>query len=422
MGGVLMKTLILIPVIVFGFIIWHCNATPTDKDLTDRANINQDLNSAEKNLVQSDNIFGLKIFKKLTQSESNKNVFISPFSISMALGMLYNGADGQTRDAMQETLELQWLNIQEVNESYQSQIALLTNADSTTQLEIANSIWIDDNLIVKPQFYRVNKDYFDAEVRKIDFGAPNSASIINSWVNDKTHGKIPGIVKPPLGDLLVTLINAVYFKGEWISEFNHDATKPADFYLADGSTTKIDMMTQEKRFRYLENDLFQAIELPYGNGRFSMVVFLPKLKEISNDADNLIARFSNENWNNWLGSFESALVRLYLPKFELSYSVVLNRILSKLGMGIAFTPYADFSNISNDSLWIDMVIHKGYIHVYEEGTEAIAVTGITMLSSPGPQQAYIMRVDRPFVLAILEERSGAILFIGEIINPAQMDN
>jgi serpin B len=182
------------------------------------------------------------------------------------------------------------------------------------------------------------------------------------------------------------------------------------------------MMTQEKRFRYLENDLFQAIELPYGNGRFSMVVFLPKLKEISNDADNLIARFSNENWNNWLGSFESALVRLYLPKFELSYSVVLNRILSKLGMGIAFTPYADFSNISNDSLWIDMVIHKGYIHVYEEGTEAIAVTGITMLSSPGPQQAYIMRVDRPFVLAILEERSGAILFIGEIINPAQMDN
>jgi len=377
--------------------------------------VSRELTPAERTLVQSDNKFGLKLFREIIKEEKDKNVFISPLSVSMALGMTYNGANGETQEAMQKTLELDGLTIQEVNESYKSLIELLTGLDPKVKFQIANSIWYRQELSFEKEFIDLNKKYFNAEVKGLNFAAPDAANIINAWVDKNTNGKIKEIVDSPIDPLTVMfLINAIYFKGIWTYRFDKKLAKDDWFTLPDGSKKTCKMMMQNREFQYFENAVFQAIDLPYGNGDFSMTIFLPNPNV---DIDSLIGEFNQENWDIWINSFFKQELTLEFPKFTLEYELKLNAVLTALGMGIAFQPYeADFTKMYKgpESLFISKVKHKTFVEVNEEGTEAAAVTSVEIEITSSPPW---MRVDRPFIFVIRENKSQTILFMGKIVEP-----
>jgi serine protease inhibitor len=406
------RVIYFVLVLAVTFTITNCSKSPTGP--TNREV--RELTSIEKNLVQSDNSFGLKVFQEIIKSDKDQNVFISPLSISMALGMTLNGANGATKDAMQSALELAGLSDQQVNENYKSLIDLLDGLDQKVKFQIANSIWYRNILTFEQPFLDVNKNYFNAEVSGLDFSNPQSKNIINAWVEDNTNGKIKQIVDniDPLS--VMFLINAIYFKGTWTYEFEKNKTQDGVFNLPDGSQVPCKMMVQAGEFSYLANDDFQAVDLPYGDELFSMTVILPQQGK---DIDALMETLSAENWNDWFDNISQSEGELYFPRFGLDYEITLNDVLKAMGMEIAFSPsQADFTRMyKNGGLYIYEVKHKSFIEVNEEGTEAAAATVVDMrLTSVG--SGFTMQVDRPFIFAIREKHSGTILFIGKITNPS----
>lgn len=366
-------------------------------------------------LIESDNTFGCALFRSLVALEGEKNVVVSPLSISMALGMVYNGAETETKEAMEKTLGLEGLTRQEINESYQRVIGYLTALDTKVAFQIANSIWGLEGYPFKQTFFDINRQYFDAEVRILDLYQPDAADAINQWVCGKTNAKITEVISYDeivSNQIRMLLINAIYFKGIWTYLFDEKNTCDADFHKSDATATPCKMMGQEGEFLYLQNELFQAIELPYGNERFSMVIFVPRS---SITLDSLITEFTADNFTQWSAGFTQQEVMVFLPRFKLEYKTELKAVLSSLGMGIAFTPAADFSGIAETGLYISKVIHKTFIEVNEEGTEAAAVTVITVVDSVMPG-TYI-RADRPFLFVIKEKMSNTILFMGKVVEP-----
>jgi serpin B len=392
----------------------NCPTTPGNREV-------RELTSVEKALVEADNNFGLKIFREINKAEKDKNVFISPLSISMALGMTLNGANGETKEAMQNALELAGLSDQQINENYQSLIDLLVGLDPKVKFQIANSIWYRNDFAFKESFININKKYFYAKVAGLDFTNPQSANIINSWVEDNTNGKIKKIVDQIEPQIVMFLINAIYFKGTWTYEFDKNQTQDDSFHLPDGSEKTVPMMELSRKLAYYESDEFQAVDLPYGDGLFSMTIILPAPHINVND---FLMRLSAENWNLWTGSFSEKKGTLFFPRFKLEYEKLLNEVLKSLGMAIAFDQdQADFTRmfdkVSDINLYIDKVKHKSFVEVNEEGTEAAAVTSVEVgMTSVGPGSTFVMRVDRPFIFAIREHHSGTILFIGKIIDPS----
>ncbi len=396
--------------IFFTFAFWACeHGNPT-------APVARDLTPLEKQLVESDNKFGFKLFNEIIKQEQDKNIFISPLSVSMALGMTVNGANGETQAAMERTLELAGLTTEDINRSYQSLIGLLTNLDRKVIFQIANSIWYRQGMNFEQEFIDRNQIYFDALVRALDFGDPNSVVTINDWVKDNTNGKIKKIIDNIDPNIVMFLMNAIYFKGTWTYEFDKELTQDDFFKLTDDSRKPCKMMVQTNEFNYFENDDFQAIDLPYGDKQFNMTVLLPRS---SNDIDSLIEGLNNRNWSQWLTNFSPDSVTLQFPKFKLEYEIKLNDVLAALGMGIAFTGAADFTGMYKPGgLWIDYVKHKTFVEVNEEGTEAAAVTVVAIDESlGGPEPPKFMRVDRPFVFVIRENHSGTLLFMGKIVEP-----
>ena len=372
------------------------------------------LSNLEKKVIEADNIFGIKLFKQIVNEEIDKNVFISPLSISMALGMTLNGADGTTKEAMQNTLELNGLNDDKINKSYYNIINLLTGLDPKVKMEIANSIWYRDNFIVEDAFINTNEQYFDALVKALNFNNENAKDIINNWVNTKTHGKIEGIVDRIDPQSIMFLINAIYFKGTWTYQFDESNTYDGVFTLPDNTQKSCKMMKQTNDFQYLENDKFQAIDLPYGDKKYSMVVILPKE---STNIDELIAEIDSEKWNIWISQFVEKTGELSLPRFKLAYKLTLNKVLKALGMEIAFSGQADFTRINkNGGLFISEVKHKSFVEVNEEGTEAAAVTSVEIRNTSYGDDIF-MNVDHPFIFVIRENDSQTLLFMGKIVDP-----
>ena len=330
----------------------------------------------------------------------------------MALGMTYNGADGTTRDAMQQTLELAGMNLEEINESYQSLIALLTQLDPLVQFQIANSIWYREDYPVKEDFLDRNRTYFNATVEAMDFASPDALSTINNWVDDNTNGKIDKIVDRLEPNLVMLLINAIYFKGNWTHQFDKNKTRDGVFHNTESSTVSCRMMEQEGEHSTFTNGAFTAVDLPYGDGLFSMTIILPHR---TTELDSLLAELTTENWQIWMNSFHTSDIPLYMPKFKLEYELKLNEALGALGMEIAFTKAANFNNMYDDGqpLYIDEVHHKTFVDVNEEGTEAAAVTsvGITVVGFSS------ILINRPFIFAIRENTSGTLLFLGRIVEP-----
>jgi serine protease inhibitor len=376
------------------------------------------LTSMEQALVASDNTFGFKLFQSVNRADSGTSVFISPVSVSMALGMTLNGANGTTRDAMARTLEFGGMSQNDINTSYKSLIALLINLDPKVKFQIANSIWHRPDLNVEQSFKDVNKQNFDAEINSIDFGDPAAARTINSWVDRNTNGKIKEIVPDPIPrDLVMYLINAMYFKGTWTYRFDSTQTRNDFFILADGSRKPCRMMSQGGEFSYYADDQIQAIDMLYGDAGFSTTILLPKA---GTNIETFSGQLTQQQWNTWVGRMSKTKGDIYLPKFKLEYKKKLNDMLIAMGMSVAFIPgSADFTNIDRrGQLFISEVMHKTFVQVDEEGTEAAAVTSVGIgRTSIGPSDNFVMRVDRPFIVVVREHHSGTILFIGKIVEP-----
>ncbi len=376
------------------------------------------LTSMEQALVASDNTFGFKLFQSLNGGEAGKSVFISPVSVSMALGMTMNGANGTTRDEMARTLEFGGMSQSDINSSYKSLIALLAGLDPKVTFQIANSIWHRPDLNVEQNFKDVNEENFNAEINSIDFSDPAAPKTINGWVDRNTNGKIKEIVPDPIPrDLVMYLINAIYFKGTWTYRFDTSQTRNDFFTLPDGSRKPCRMMAQGGEFFYYADDQLQAIDLPYGDVGFSTTILLPKA---GTNIETFTGQLTQQQWNTWVERMVKTKGDIYLPKFKLEYKKKLNDMLIEMGMPIAFTPgAADFTNIDRrGELFISEVMHKTFVQVDEEGTEAAAVTSVGISrTSIGPSDTFLMRVDRPFIVVIREHHSGTILFIGKIIEP-----
>jgi len=377
----------------------------------------REFTSLEKQVASSADQFGLKLMKVLNTTQLDSNVFISPLSVSMALGMTLNGANNETYDAIQSTLELDGLTQQQINETYKSLIDLLTQIDPKVIFDIANSIWYRQGWTFEQSFIDVNTKFFNALVKSLDFNDPSAPDIINDWVYNNTNGKIDKIIDNIDATVIMYLINAMYFKGTWKYEFDKAETIDKLFNAPNGNQIPCKLMVQTNDFSYFENSKYQAIDLPYGDGDFSMTVLLPAPDK---NIDSLISGLTEESWNVLVNSLSIQEGILYFPKFELEYEITLNDVLKSLGMEIAFTPgLADFSNMYTGpaDLNIDEVKHKTFFRVDEEGTEAAAVTSVSIVFTSAGSSGFTMRVDRPFVFVIREKNSGSILFIGKIVKP-----
>lgn len=383
-----------------------------------------ELDEKSAQLVEADNTFGLEIFQKIREESTKENIMISPLSISIALAMTYNGANGDTKAEMENVLHLNGLTPEEINFSYQSLILALQSLDEDVVFKIANAIFYTTDFSVKPDFIQTNKTYYDAEIEQLDFLSPEALETINGWVAEKTNNKIQKIIEQlsPMDRMI--LLNAIYFNGIWSTRFDENGTKLRDFRKSDGTVLSIPTMNKEEKLDYTSNDLFEAVKMPYGNGQYNMIVMLPANNK---NLQNIIDEFSVDKWKSWNGSFETKEhVEVTMPRFKFAFDFELKNILKSMGMPKAFNPLeANFSGISNDGdLHISSVIHKSYIDVNENGTEAAAVTAVTISvtsAGPGDNQKIYFTVDKPFVFAITEKDTEAILFIGEVQNPVYED-
>jgi serpin B len=380
------------------------------------------LTELEKRLVRTSNQFGLHLLGTVNQTESDKNVFISPLSVSMALGMTLNGANGSTEEAMRSTLGFSGMTQEEINTSYHNLMELLRTLDSKVEFNIANSIWHRLGFMVEREFVETNQQYFEAAVTGLNFSSPDASKTINQWVDSSTKGKIKEVVPDPIPYYVVMyLINAIYFKGTWTYQFDKEKTSDAPFYLPAGTTRTTKLMQLRGTLPYAETATYQTIELPYGDSLFSMIIVLPKPRE---SIEAFVNTLTDDSWNSLKGGLHAEMGTVYLPKFKLECEKALNDALKGMGMEIAFDPNsADFRRISQqvyemgERLFISEVKHKTFVQVDEEGTEAAAVTSVEIgFTSVGPRE-FVMRVDRPFFIVITERHSGTLLFMGKIVEP-----
>lgn len=409
-----MKTLSVFLITVFLVAFSSCLDVETDPQGPQTINLDE----KSTQLIEAENDFGFELFKKVYESETEyENIMVSPLSVSLALAMTYNGAEGDTKTAMEKTLKVYGLSTDDINQSYQHLVAALRSLDPKVLLEIANAIFYRDDLVVEDDFVTTNKNYYDAEVAALDFGSPSALQTINGWVAEKTHDKIKTILNQIKPNEIMFLLNAIYFKGVWQTEFDPENTRELPFYPDNGTTVMAETMQRLGTVNYVSNELFSAVELPYGQGNYNMLVFLPHDNKSVRD---IVDQLDKDNWATWLGSFEETEnVDMKIPRLKYEYEIKLNDVLTDMGMGIAFGAGADFTGINRaGGIYIGYVKHKTFIEVNEEGTEAAAVTVVAMerLSTGGTQNIPFI-VNRPFLYAITEKDTGAILFIGTVKNP-----
>ncbi|MEK5391557.1 serpin family protein [Margalitia sp. FSL K6-0131] len=370
-------------------------------------------------IVSSQNELGFDWLQHVV-ADKNENVIISPASLFMALSMAYNGADGVTKDEIAKVLHVGGLNNSELNKANASLMSMLHNNSEKVQLNVANSIWLNNNYHFQDDFSKNNKDYFNAKIQEIDIKNPNAPDKINGWVKKATNNNIKDLVDAPLSsDLITILINAVYFKGNWQYEFDKKHTEKKTFHLKDGATKKVPLMKLNKELDYLETEDFQAVALPYGDGETSMVVFLPKE---NTRLDEFQKKLNADNWKQWQAQFMPRQGTFMLPKFKFEHEIELNDTLEKLGMKSAFTSDANFSKMVKETIPIQIseVKQKTFIDVNEKGTEAAAATSVTMTKASVPSgEPFQMEVNRPFFFAIVDNNTTAILFMGAISDPTE---
>jgi serpin B len=362
-------------------------------------------------LARSNNDFGFDIFKALHKKHLNENLFISPLSISTALSMTLNGAMGDTYNEMKKTLKYNGWDLDELNRAYKAYLDIVPNLDNDVKMSIANSIWYSQNYDILPSFLDVNRKYFESEIFSTDFSKSKTKNEINGWVEDKTEGKIKDVLDNVSADMVMLLINAIYFKGNWMYEFDKKNTTKMGFTKEDGSTINVDMMNlAEITVPYYRNDLFSMIDLPYGDSIYSMCIMVPNN---GNKVDDIIKDLDISTWNDYINGLSSDKVTVSIPKFKIEFKDSLKNILIDLGMVKAFGN-ADFSKIvKSRDIFIDEVIHQSFVEVDEKGTEAAAVT-VVVIKYNAVNNSFI--ANKPFVFVIRDNKTNSILFIGKVMD------
>lgn len=384
---------------------------------------NQKISDQINKLADANNYFGINMLNKLDKDQ--KNLFISPFSLSMALTLAANGAVGDTVTEMKEVLGLNKLSMDSTNEQYQKMIySLEKSADIKTDdiekidpptFRIANSLWSDQGYAFLPSYTKLVKDYYQAEAQSLDFSDPNSLKTINQWVSDRTMGKIPKILNSLASNLY--LINAIYFKSSWASPFLESATKDKQFYRENMQTKSVSMMQKTDDFLYSDDNGLQIVSIPYVGNNYSMVVFLPK-------KDTKIADFSKnlnpDRYNKYISGLKEQKVALILPKFEVNFGGSVLEEAQELGLKIATSGQAKFFKLSPVNMYINEIIHRTFIKTDEKGTEAAAATavGFKVISTEEIIQPAEMIIDHPFLFAIQDNKTQSIIFLGIVRDPS----
>lgn len=414
-----------IPVCVFALVTSSQSQAETNRDgivaAADQLAVQG--GSSNVDLISANNAFGIDLLKeniKLAKNtDGSQNIVIGPTSVSLALAMTANGADGQTKDDMLNSLKYGKFSLAQINESNKSLIASLVSVDPAVILSSANALWANKEITFLPSFLDTCSTIYGAKISVLDFSLPETVVTINKWFVDQTKGKISSMVDKldPMEILLLT--NATYFKGTWSVPFDKQATQPGSFTTSAGKAITVPMMSRSGHFNYLKGSGFAAVELPYGTKRMSMYVFLPDQGTTNKPLEAFIAQLNGQNWSTWMNAFRSKPGSLALPKFKATYETNLRDALSALGMACAFDPNcANFKKMCDVKLPVSIgkVIHKTILEVDEKGTEAAASTSVHMMmtaAAPGGDH-FDMVVDHPFVIAIRDNETGTILFLATV--------
>jgi len=387
----------------------------------------------KKLIVTGNNKFALELYAKLRSEEGN--LFFSPYSISTALAMAHAGARGQTEAQMAGVLhfpiitkpgtELSSMLIpdrQKFASVFGKIIKDLNNRGKKGgyELRVANALWGQEGYGFLDEFLELIKTNYGGRLNEVDFvrAAETARKTINTWVEKKTNDKIKNLIQKGVLDSMTRLVltNAIYFKGNWARQFKEDRTKDAPFTLADGRKVDVAMMNQTGQFNYMETESFQGLELPYVDDELSMIILLPKEFD---GLDEFEKTLTVGDLSEWMDELRDREVRVSIPKFKMTSQFGLASVLKSMGMTDAFSVNADFSGMNGRrDLFISAVIHKAYVDVNEEGTEAAAATAVTMkLTSIGPSRIPVFCADHPFLFIIRDNHSGSILFIGRVMNP-----
>jgi serine protease inhibitor len=373
------------------------------------------LSAAEQQVIQGSNEFAFGLLRETSASDTASNVFVSPLSASMALGMALNGARGETFEGMRSTLGWAGMSQEEINDAYRGLIDLLLELDGRVDMRIANALWTQQGFPIASDFSSVAAEYFGAEMRELDFIDPRSLTVINDWVHRGTNGRISSILDALDPEIVLYLMNAIYFKGSWTHRFDRGLTRDEPFHRSDGTQQQVRMMTLPKaKVRHFQTEDVQVVDLPYSREAFSMTFVLPGH---GRSIDELVGSLDGPLWDEWMERLADSELDVQIPRFRLEYGQKLNDALRALGMGTALHETdADFSGISpfGEDLYIDEVRQKVFLEVNEEGTEAAAATSVGVGPTSAPPS---FRADRPFLAVIRERLSGTILFIGTIGAP-----
>jgi serine protease inhibitor len=385
------------------------------------------LPSASVDVAAADNAFGFRLLHAVQKTIPSRNIVLSPVSAALNLSMVLNGADGETKREMLAALSLSGSELGAINAANAQLIKVIRTPAKSITLSVADSLWVDSRrATLRPDYLKQAQAWYDAEMTDLDFSNASAATRINSWASEATQGRISKVIERIDPADLALLLNAVYFKGEWTHKFDKAQTQQRNFTPAGGAVKQVPRMAQSGRFDYFETPEMQAIRLPFGEGDLVMAVLLPAK---SSSLGALEAELTPEHWTAWKAQYAPRSGKIELPRFELKANYRLNEPLQTLGMTRAF--HADGAQLTGmlssapgqphaGRFFISSVLQSTYWKVDEEGSEAAAVTttGIRTAAVARPQEPFQMIVDRPFFCAIEDRRSGALLFVGAIFDPA----
>nr|QWX94540.1 serpin family B-like protein [Platynereis dumerilii] len=378
------------------------------------------VSSEVSSVVRASNAFAFAMYRELAKKEGDKNFFFSPMSITAALAMTHLGAAGNTAEEIKSALNAKDINDEDFHSAFSVLNEKLNTAeDSACILRMANRVFARKNFAVKETFSTATKKHYAAEAQVLDFAADseNSRTTINKWVEDQTNQKIQDLLQPGTINSMtaMVLVNAIYFKGSWLEQFDAKHTRKDNWTLPSKETTKADIMFKDDKFKLsMSNELQGAMyaEVPYKGKELSMGIVLPKKTE------DLAAVQDNINvaaYEKMVSETNSMKMMLFMPKFKIETSASLKEMLQSLGISSAFESHADFTNIADASnLYLSEVVHKAFVEVNEEGTEAAAATAamIALMSMP-----FEFKATHPFIFFIKDDATGAILFMGRVMNP-----
>jgi serpin B len=405
-----MRSLTAFFLLIFLITVSSCNKDPEGPKQPKPINLPAKADA----VISSSNGFGIDLFRVTAMGENN-NLMLSPLSASTALTMLLNGCKTQTYEQIRNMIGFEGLTLNEINEAYQNLVGQLLTVDTEVQLALANAVWYRQDFTVKLPFLNTMDSAFESRIGALDFSQPAAVETINNWASDNTNGKIPKVLNEIDPDMVMFLMNALYFKGTWTYQFEQSQTADIPFHPENGPVVNVSMMRSLIPVKIYSDGSSTAFELPYGRQNFAMVIILP-----GNTLSNYIQNFHPADWTGITTGLDAIAepeeAEIIVPKFKFEYEKYLNDQLKSLGMLDAFEPYlADLSGISDSDIYVDFVKQNTYVDVNEEGTEAAAVTtiGIKEVSMP---PSYI--IDKPFIFAIRERMTNTLLFIGKVEKPS----